>query len=469
MKFAYIILFFSLFYSTLAQPQDAVSQEKNRKTKEFFSLKDTDTIRERTTITTISDPLPEKKKKWDLIWSGLISFDFFWDTRKPVEARDGGIYLYPADVFLDKNGKDINGYSSFNFVAMNTRLNLKIQAPDALGAKISGMIEGWFMGISNTDMNGFALRHAVIRMDWKTTQLVLGQTWHPLFTERIFPATVNGGAGAPFQPFARVPQIRITQNFAKIHNLLFYLNAQRDQLSFGAQGASSEYLRQSALPEMGLQYIICSNGNNNSNLYAGLGFNYKRIVPRLMTADSVVTRKGLNSFSGIFFFHYLHPFNHKTKLGLKLKAAYIQNSYEYLMMGGYAIKKYDDSPEVNHKVDYDYTNLNTLSFWGDIYLNYRSWEVGLFGGYCKNLGSFSSIQGYEKLPSIYARASNADFMYRLSLRLKYTANQLQFCLEPEYTSAVYTTSLTPFGKAQKTAISNWVHNFRVLVSTVLYF
>jgi len=138
-------------------------------------------------------------------------------------------------------------------------------------------------------------------------------------------------------------------------------------------------------------------------------------------------------------------------------------------MGGYAIKKYDNSIAVDNTVDYDYTNLNTLSFWGDLYLNYRSWEVGLFGGYCKNLGSFSSIQSYEKQQSIYARAANADFMYRLSLRLKYTANQLQFCLEPEYTSAVYTTSLTPFGKAQKTAISNWVHNFRVLVSTVLYF
>jgi len=255
MKIAYITLFLALVFSTFAQPQDTISHKKSSKAKAFFSLQDTDTIRERNAINII-EKNDISGKKWNLTWSGLIGFDIFWDTRKPVEARDGGIYLYPADVFLDKNGKDVNARAFFNFCAMNTRLTLDIKAPKALGAIISGRIEGWFMGISNNDMNGFALRHAFIKMDWKSTQLLLGQSWHPLFTERMFAYTVAGSAGAPFQPFSRVPQVRVTQKFAKNNFLLAYLNAQRDLLTIGPGGISSDYIRQSMMPEMGLQYIF---------------------------------------------------------------------------------------------------------------------------------------------------------------------------------------------------------------------
>jgi hypothetical protein len=147
----------------------------------------------------------------------------------------------------------------------------------------------------------------------------------------------------------------------------------------------------------------------------------------------------------------------------------MQNSYEYLMIGGYAIKEYDRAIPLDMKVDYSYINLNTLSFWGDIYLNYRSWEVGLFGGYCQNLGAFSAVQPSENLNAYYVRVPNVDFMYRLSARLKYTANKLQFCLEPEYTSAVYGNSLTAAGRVNVSKPTHWVHNLRVLVSTTLYF
>jgi len=296
-----------------------------------------------------------------------------------------------------------------------------------------------------------------------------------MFTERMFAYTVAGSAGAPFQPFARVPQIRITQKLTKNNLLLLYLNAQRDALTLGINGTSAEYMRQSMSPEMGLQYIFDiqktdkKNTATSHNIYTGLGFNFKRIVPRLMTADTIATKKGLNSLSGIAFFHYEYLINKQIKTGFKLKASFIQNSYEYLMIGGYAIKEYETNVPLDFKKNYDYTNLNTLSFWGDIYLNYRSWEVGLFGGYCKNLGSFNPVQDYENLLSYYTRVQNADFMYRLSMRLKYTANKLQFCLEPEYTSAVYGTSLTPSGKIDIAKSIQWVHNLRVLVSTVLYF
>jgi hypothetical protein len=245
-------------------------------------------------------------------------------------------------------------------------------------------------------------------------------------------------------------------------------------MSIGPNGISSEYIRQSMMPEMGLQYIFDNfTGNAASNtqhrVYAGLGVNFKRIVPRLVTADTIATHKGLNSFSGIAFFHYQNYINKKAQTGVKVKAAFIQNSYEYLMIGGYAIKEYEKDSPLNFKKDFEYTNLNTLSFWCDLYLNYCSWEVGLFGGYCKNLGAFHEVQSYANPLSYYTRVLNANYMYRISTRLKYTANQLQFCLEPEYTSAVYGTTLTPSGKVDVSMQTHWVHNLRILLSTVLYF
>jgi hypothetical protein len=253
-----------------------------------------------------------------------------------------------------------------------------------------------------------------------------------------------------------------------------YLNAQRDILSFGPQGSSADYMRQSMMPEMGLQYIFDTQKKDKKNssthlVYAGLGFNYKRLIPRLMTADTVATKKGLNSFSGIAFFHYEHQFNKEIKTGFKLKASFIQNSYEYLMIGGYAIKEYEANAPLDLNKNYEYTNLNTLSFWADLYLNYHSWEVGFFGGYCQNLGSFSAIQTPNSALSYFVRVPNADFMYRLSVRMKYTANKLQFCFEPEYTSAVYGTALNSKGKVGIGTHTHWVHNLRVLSSVVLYF
>ena len=97
MRIVCTLLCFSLMLNIFAQTQKPASPQKGKKAKAFFSMKDTDTLRERHSITTAAEPFPEKKKKWDLTWSGLVSMDI-WDTRKPVEARDGGIYLYPADV-----------------------------------------------------------------------------------------------------------------------------------------------------------------------------------------------------------------------------------------------------------------------------------------------------------------------------------------------------------------------------------
>jgi len=432
-------------------------------------------------LTTVNDlEQTSQESRWTVKLSGFIGTDLFWDTRQVVESRDGLLLFYPENVKKDIHGKDINARPSFNFLALNTRLTVRIQAPDALGAKISGMVEGWFAGVSNTDMNGFGMRHAFIKMDWKKgTSLLMGQTWHPLFTESCFANTVAGSAGAPFQPFSRAPQIRFVQTIRNKSKIMLYINAQRDFLSFGAAGNSSAYLRNSALPEVGLQYLFeynqVLNDKIKNKLLVGLGIDYKYIIPRIITDSNVYTRNGVHGLTAIAFIYYQNYLSDNISVGIKAKGLYGQMCNEFLLLGGYAYQYYDNQP-LNPGVNYTYTSINAAAAWIDIYLKNKQWEAGLFGGYTQNLGSDKNIQDWNNSNSYFSRGYDIKYLYRISARVIYQANKLQFGLEPEYTVACYGNTRNSLGEVQTrpsndypNAKTNIVANLRLLFSTILYF
>ena len=63
------------------------------------------------------------------------------------------------------------------------------------------------LSCSGTTFSVVRLRHAYLNLDWGTSALLLGQTWHPLYGD-VAPQILNLNMGAPFQPFSRAPQIR---------------------------------------------------------------------------------------------------------------------------------------------------------------------------------------------------------------------------------------------------------------------
>lgn len=166
-------------------------------------------------------------------------------VKQSVWEKD--IFLYPANEALDKNKSDINAAPNFNILSIQTRLIGRITGPDAFDAKTSGIIEGEFFGTSDGDANGFRLRHAYLKLDWERTSLLVGQTWHPMFVVEVFPGVVSFNTGAPFQPFTRNPQIRLTKSFDQL-KLIAVAASQRDFQSFGPDASnrsvqSSAYLR----------------------------------------------------------------------------------------------------------------------------------------------------------------------------------------------------------------------------------
>ncbi|MEZ5149406.1 MAG: hypothetical protein R2759_20645 [Bacteroidales bacterium] len=163
--------------------------------------------------------------------------------------------MYPAAESPDINGDDINASPKFNILSIQTRLKGAITGPDAFGAKTSGLIEGAFFGNIGTDINGFRLRHAFVKLTWTNTELLVGQYWHPMFVTSCFPGTVSFNTGAPFQPFARNPQIRLKQSFGDL-NLIITAMEQVDFVDGGPDVktatlnvASPRYLINSGMPE----------------------------------------------------------------------------------------------------------------------------------------------------------------------------------------------------------------------------
>ena len=259
---------------------------------------------------------------------------------------------------------------------------------------------------------------------------------------------------------------------------MLYINSQRDFLSTGpAGGGNSAYLRNSAIPEMGLQYIYESYNRRCSGYKTlfGLGIDYKYIIPRIVTDSNVYTRNGVHGLTAIAFIHRQGRLTANTSWGIKAKALYGQNCNEYLLLGGYAYQHYDDQP-LNPKIDYKYTPIQTVAAWIDLYTKIKEqWEIGLFGGYSKNLGSLQSIQSHNNPSAYFVRGRDIDYLYRASVRVKYTVQKIQFGFEPEYTVAAYSNTLNEKGVPQKKSATfpdakmNVVGNLRLLFNATLYF
>ena len=100
---------------------------------------------------------------------GFVKTDVIFDSRQTVAAREGHFLLFPKGEDLDVNSDDANAKANLNMLAIQTRLTGVIKGPDFGKAKTSGVIEGAFFGHSNSDVNGFRLRHAFLKLSWETS------------------------------------------------------------------------------------------------------------------------------------------------------------------------------------------------------------------------------------------------------------------------------------------------------------
>jgi hypothetical protein len=398
----------------------------------------------------------QEEQNFGIKFTGFVKTDIIWDSRQTVDLREGHFLLFPKGESLDPEGNDINAKASFNFLSIQSRLRGDIKGPNALGAKTSGAIEAEFFGTSDADMNGFRLRHAYVKLNWKTTELMVGQMWHPMFITTCFPEVVSFNTGAPFTVFSRNPQIRLTQDFDHFRVILTALS-QIDFKSPGPDGPSSKYLRNSAVPSLNINLEYSKkNADAGKELLIGVAGNFKHLLPRLQTTKGYKNSDGITSFSGMAYLKVACP-----KIIFKLAGLYGQNMYDYTMIGGYG--------ELNVATDTakgftTYENINTLSAWTEIMTTGKKMMGGLFLAYSKNLGS--SDDQFVFAPTYYSRGDNIAYLYRISPRFIYNAGKFRLAPEIEYTVAGYGTKNTTGALVEDPKA---VGNFRFLLGVYYFF
>ncbi|MGD0710045.1 MAG: hypothetical protein ABR968_02605 [Bacteroidales bacterium] len=389
-----------------------------------------------------NDSTKNANKKFGITFSGFINAQAAYDTRQTEGTRDNMCNLYPLNVSLDKNGKDINAHPGFNEYAMASRLAGTITGPDAFGAKAMAYMEGDFTGPSSSENDAFRLRHAYMKFTWPKAELLAGQYWHPLNLPEMIPYVLALNTGAPFHPYSRQPQLRFTRSFGKL-NFVAVAASNRDYTSDGPAGVSYTYLKNSAIPNFDVQLQYKSN----DKIFFGIGGDYKRITPRLKNDSNLVADESLDCYTATAFLKIkLKP------ITVKFQTVFGQNLYDQTMLGGYAVEKADTAKGSNI-----YTNLDQLTGWIDLSTNNKSkFNAGLFLGYAKNMGSQHNIWG-----EYYGRGTDIAYAYRVAPRVSYTSGNVTFAAELEYTDAAYGTPDSEDG------VNNTknVYNFRVLLFT----
>lgn len=350
-----------------------------------------------------------------ITFSGYISNQMIFDTYDSFDSREGLIHLFPKPANT-VNGKDINAFPQFEMLTLSTRLRTNISGPDAFGAKTSSLVEIDFLGTLEEYVRLPRIRHALIKLDWGTANLIMGQYWHPLFVNECFPKVIGFAAGAPFQPINRSPQARLTLLPSEVLQISGTLWTQGYHASKGGAGIQ----RNSGLPAGHVQLKVTSG-----NIFIGGTAGYRFYKPRLETDLGVKTEQRLGSYDVQGFFKI-----NANDLTVSLEGTYGQNLTNYVMLGGFGAA--DDPAVVD---DFAYQNLNTLSVWLDVNYKVDALGLGFFGGYTANTGA-SDI--YHSLG--IGRGETVDYLYRISPRATYTSGAVQFAFEYMGTAAIYATA-----------------------------
>lgn len=233
---------------------------------------------------------------------------------------------------------------------------------------------------------------------------------------------------------------------------------QRDFASTGPKGLSSDYLRNTAIPDMNLQLHYKTTDSDKKNEFEiGAGGSYKILTPRLETQKNYKADGTVGGFSGLVFTRY------KSKnMTYKLEAIYGQNVTDLMMLGGYAVRDIRDTAK-DHR---DYTTLNNMTFWAELHTNGKKWQPGIFLGYTKNMGSLKNIYEWNNSSSFYTRGRDIDYVYRVSPRIIFNAGKVRLTGEIEYTAAGYGDSVNSLGEVQNTEN---VVNTRFLFAAYYFF
>ena len=359
---------------------------------------------------------------------GFIRNEVFYDSYKGVDAAMDQFYLVPLYAGRDANGSDINDQGSAHLTAIATRLGVTISGTEILGATPLANIETDFAGITKTEPVVLRIRKAFLKLTWKNSALLVGQTWHPFFGGADCPMVAGLNTGAPFQPFNRSPQVNYDYQTGKIilSGTALY---ESQYVSKGFYAVSNT--NQSTLPKRnaGIPEFVFSVKYSSKKITVGVSAQYNTIQPIDVTTGSdgekYITNEMNTSQAGMAYIQYSGE-----KLKILARAVIGQNLANLTMPGGYGVKSVDETTGA-----YTYTNYtNYTAFINGVYG--KQHQVGFFAGIGENLGTNDALADASLTAGMLTKIQN---MNRFSANYTYNIKNFRFIAEYERTTAVYGT------------------------------
>lgn len=394
-----------------------------------------------------------QKKGFSYKFYGQVRADLFYNTRTNSETVDGLFYMYPLDKLPDADGNDLNDQGNGNLYALYSRVGVDVAGPMLGKARTSAKVEVDFRG-SGTSYSLFRLRHAYFNLDWGTSALLVGQTWHPLYGD-VTPEILNLNMGAPFQPFSRAPQVRY--RFTRKHFLLTasaiwqsqYLSVgpASDKAGETSTSKSQNFIKNSCVPEfyVGMDY-------RRPELIAGAGVHVSSIRPRTKSVVGSDTYKVDERVTGVSAEAHL-KYTHERFL-LSAKSVLGTNLTQTSTVGGYGITSVD--PRTGEQT---YTPLRTSATWLNVAYG-KTWRPALFFGYLKNLGASTEVS------DVLGTGTNLDQLLNATAELTYNRGNWKLGAEYSLCNAWYGDEFSAKAKALS---SHTVMNHRVVMTAIYQF
>jgi len=386
------------------------------------------------------DPLYTKFAPSSLIrFYGFTGFAMGTVTRQVVEAFNIASYLFPAPYLPDVIDRDINAHALTFLEANGARLGIFLN-PIAQNtqANIYGLLEMDFSGIEPETAYIAKIRHAFGEIIWHNGAFLFGQYYHPLFLRNCFPRTVNYNMGAPYEPQALVPQVRVSQRFSMIELTLTaageaYIKSWGPFLTQTVgQVQSLVFIQNAIVPNWNLEFKWLFENTG----FVGWSFDYKRLVPRLVSFNNFKVSEHIDSVIAEVFSHNVFYWGQ-----LNCKVVYSQNGSDQLLISGFAVDTVD--PITDYRT---YSNTAAFSGWLDIYtvFFYDLMTAGLFVGGTVNLGASHALytDPTSNQPIVYALDGLAQLLahsVRVSPRFSYGRNAFRFGIELTWDLAAFGT------------------------------
>jgi hypothetical protein len=165
--------------------------------------------------------------KWSTSIYGFAEGDYIYDSTQ-------GFIDIPGAPLVARPGTYSGDHSQMQFSTRNSRIGLRLRAPEYNGIRASALFEGDFnvtvpgtsdLGVTSpsqtyqvTENNLFTnpffrTRHFYMKLENPIVDVIFGQTWHLFGWEsEYFPNTVQP-QGIPGQVYSRTPQVRLNKSF----------------------------------------------------------------------------------------------------------------------------------------------------------------------------------------------------------------------------------------------------------------